>query len=58
MSYRIRAWTSEQLKKMNSATFMVDFLDTFKISPLILQSDDATAHTRAILTRVEQQLNR
>lgn len=58
MSYKTKAWTQKQLQQMNTATFMVDFLDTFKISPLILQSDNTTEHTRTILVRVEQQLTR
>jgi hypothetical protein len=58
MSYKTKFWTQKQLEQMNTTTFMIDFLDTFKISPLILQSDNTTEHTRTILVRVEQQLTR
>lgn len=58
MSYKTKVWTQKQLEQMNTTTFMIDFLDTFKISPLILQSDNTTEHTRTILVRVEQQLTR
>ena len=56
MPYKTDAWTSEQLDQMKNQRFMVDFLDTFKISPATDESDATVASINTILKRVEAQL--
>lgn len=58
MPYRTEAWTPEQLDKMKSEPFMVDFLDTFKISPLTQESDETINSMNEALDRVEDQINK
>jgi len=58
MPYQTVAWTAEQLKKMNSEPFMIDFLDTFKLAPLTLASDEAVANMNAVLDLVEAQIRK
>lgn len=58
MSYRINAWTKEQLERMNQQGFMIDFLDTFKISPEISQYDLLVTSIKTSLSRVESELNK
>lgn len=53
MPYRTVAWTTAQLHRMNSETFMVDFLDTFKISPLTRDTDETISHLTEALERIE-----
>ncbi|WP_286236958.1 hypothetical protein [Neptuniibacter halophilus] len=56
MPYLTLAWTPEQLDKMNREPFMVDFLDTFKLSPLTLATDQAIASMNKTLDRVEAEI--
>ncbi|MGH1462987.1 MAG: hypothetical protein ACRBB6_13235 [Neptuniibacter sp.] len=56
MPYQTNAWTARQLEKMNKEEFMVDFLDTFKISPVLSDSDQTIDDMTETLHRVEQQL--
>ncbi|MGI1669290.1 MAG: hypothetical protein K6L74_03070 [Neptuniibacter sp.] len=58
MPHQTRAWSKQQLEKMNQEDFMVDFLDTFKISPVLSDSDEAIDDMQKKLQRVEQQLER
>lgn len=58
MSYPINAWTAEQLERMNQQGFMIDFLDTFKISPEISQHDLLVTSIKTALSRVESQLEK
>ena len=58
MPYQTKAWTEGQLKKMNQEDFMVDFLDTFKISPVVSDSDQTIDDMQEKLNRVEKQLER
>ncbi|MCP4597633.1 hypothetical protein [Neptuniibacter sp.] len=56
MPYQTNAWTAAQLEKMNNETFMVDFLDTFKISPVVSKSESTIDDMNEILARVEAKL--
>lgn len=58
MPHQTKAWTEGQLKKMNQEDFMVDFLDTFKISPVVSDSDQTIDDMQEKLNRVEKQLER
>lgn len=58
MPYQTNAWTERQLEKMNQEDFMVDFLDTFKISPVVSDSDQTIDDMQEKLHRVEKQLER
>ena len=58
MPHQTNAWTERQLEKMNQETFMVDFLDTFKISPCVSDSDQTIDDMQEKLHRVEKQLER
>ncbi|MGH1431744.1 MAG: hypothetical protein ACRBB4_11565 [Neptuniibacter sp.] len=58
MPHQTSAWSKQQLEKMNQEDFMVDFLDTFKISPVLSDSDEAIDDMQKKLQRVEQQLER
>jgi len=57
MPYQTNAWTAAQLEKMNNETFMVDFLDTFKISPVVSKSESTIDDMNEILARVEAKLD-
>jgi hypothetical protein len=58
MPHQTNAWTERQLEKMNQEDFMVDFLDTFKISPVVSDSDQTIDDMQEKLNRVEKQLER
>lgn len=58
MPYMTNAWTSDQLDKMNRTAFMVEFLDTFKISPEIDNNGPVVDSLKQTLTRVEKQLKK
>ncbi len=58
MPHQTNAWTERQLEKMNQEDFMVDFLDTFKISPVVSDSDQTIDDMQEKLHRVEKQLER
>lgn len=58
MPHQTNAWTERQLEKMNKEDFMVDFLDTFKISPVVSDSDQTIDDMQEKLNRVEKQLER
>ena len=57
MPYQTNSWTPQQLDKMNKEDFMVVFLDTFKISPVTSDSDEAIESMKDKLTRVEEKLD-
>lgn len=57
MPYQTNRWTSQQLDKMNKEDFMVDFLDTFKISPVTSDSDETIESMKDKLNRVEEKLD-
>ncbi|MGB0205514.1 MAG: hypothetical protein ACPF9K_10760 [Neptuniibacter sp.] len=58
MPHQTNAWTERQLEKMSQEDFMVDFLDTFKISPVVSDSDQTIDDMQEKLNRVEKQLER
>lgn len=57
MSYKTKAWTAKQLEKMSQEDFMVDFLDTFNISPVVSDSDQTVDDINEKLLRVEEKLD-
>ena len=58
MPHQTNAWTERQLEKMSQEDYMVDFLDTFKISPVVSDSDQTIDDMQEKLNRVEKQLER
>ncbi len=58
MAYKTNAWTSEHLQKMNAGPFMVDFLDTFKISPLCSETQTAIDALTQAVKRIETAIQR
>lgn len=53
MPYQTETWSKDHLTKMNQEPFMVDFLDTFKISPIAQEMQLAINNMNDTLKRVE-----
>lgn len=56
MPHLTHTWTNQQLQRMKGEKFMVEFLDTFKLSPLTHTSDQEVEQLNLVLTRVEEQI--
>lgn len=50
MSYELKTWNADQLKKMNEETFLVEVLDMIKISPV---SSDTALDIDKIKTKLD-----
>ncbi|GGK79127.1 hypothetical protein [Amphritea balenae] len=53
MAHNTKAWSSDQLKQMNEARFLVEVLDMIKISPVTDESDNSIDKMKSKLETVE-----
>ncbi|WP_027856646.1 hypothetical protein [Marinobacterium jannaschii] len=57
MALKMQTWTKEQVVKMNEEGFLIDLLDTLKISPEIREDDDAIELMKSKLESIEARIN-
>jgi len=53
----MNTWTKEQVTKMNEEGFLIDLLDTLKISPEIREDDDAVELMKSKLEAIEARIH-
>ncbi|EAR59798.1 hypothetical protein [Neptuniibacter caesariensis] len=58
MPYQTNAWSKKHLTKMNDEPFMIEFLDTFKISPVGEEMQLAIDNINDTLRRVESEIRK
>jgi len=57
MPIQIKSWTAKEVQKMNEESFLVDLLDTIKISPELADTDHDVEVMKAKLDAIEARIN-